>query len=351
MAGEWIEIDGSQGEGGGQIVRTSLTLAALMRRPIQLANMRASREPLGLRAQHLAAVEAIRRITGGKLAGAKLDSQTLQFIPGPAKAGTYLFDVGTAGSTSLVLQTVALPLAMATGDSVVEVVGGTHNPRAPSFEYLQHVWAVWLGRIGIAVELQMHKAGFAPKGGGHIVARIKGGCQPADLKPLVLAQRGPLQSVTGLSSIANLPFSIAHRQREAALRELRKTGLDKQANIAIGVLDSPQNGTTCFVRLQYEQGLAGYYSLGARGKPSEVVGGEAGEQAARFHTHDLAPAVDGYAADQLLLPLALAPGVSELTTWPLSSHVLTNARVIQQVTGRMVEVAGQIDGPGTIRVT
>jgi RNA 3'-terminal phosphate cyclase (ATP) len=350
MADTWIEIDGSQGEGGGQIVRTSLTLAALMRRPIRLVNMRANREPPGLRAQHLAAVEAIRRITGGKLVGDKLGSQALQFVPGPVQAGSYLFDVGTAGSTSLVLQTVALPLAMAPGDSVVEVIGGTHNPRAPSFEYLQQVWAAWLERIGISIELQMHKAGFAPKGEGHIVARIKGGCRPADLKPLSLTQRGPLQSVTGLSAVANLPFSIAHRQREAALRELRKVGLDKQAAIAIGVLDSPQNGTTCFVRLQYEHGMAGYYSFGARGKPSETVGGEAGEQAARFHVNDVAPAVDRHAADQLLLPLVLASGVSDLTTWPLSSHVLTNAQVIRQITGRPIEVSGQLDASATIRV-
>lgn len=334
MTAEWIDIDGSQGEGGGQTVRTSLTLAALLCRPARLVNMRANREPPGLRPQHLAAVQAIRRITGGKVAGADLGSQILQFVPGPVQAGKYLFDVGTAGSTALVLQTIALPLAMAAGDSVVEVVGGTHNPRAPSFEYLQHIWAAWLGRMGISVELQMLQAGFAPKGGGHIIARIKGGCRPESLKPLALARRGELQSVSGISAVANLPFGIAHRQREAAQRELRKVGLDKQANIAIGVLESVQNGTTCFVRLAYEHGMAGHYSLGARGKPSEVVGGEAGEQAARFHANELAPSVDSHAADQLLLPLALAPGISDLTTWPLTSHVLTSAQVVQQITGR-----------------
>lgn len=350
MADAWIEIDGSWGEGGGQIVRTSLTLAALVRRPLRLVNMRANREPPGLRAQHLAAVEAIRRITGGKLAGDKIGSQALQFVPGPVRPGSYLFDVGTAGSTSLVLQTVALPLAMAPGDSVVEIIGGTHNPRAPSFEYLQQVWAVWMERIGVFIELQMQRSGFSPKGDGHIVARIKGGCRPADLKPLSLAQRGELQSVTGHSAVANLPFSIAQRQREAVLRELRKVGLDKQAAISIGVLDSPQNGSVCFVRLQYEHGMAGYYSLGARGKPSETVGNEAGEAAARFHASDLMPAVDGYAADQLLLPLALASGVSELTTWPLSSHVQTNAHVIGQIIGRPIEIVGELGGLGTVRV-
>ncbi len=350
MAADWIEIDGSHGEGGGQIVRTSLTLAALTRQPIRLINMRANREPAGLRAQHLAAVEAIRRVTNGKVQGAQLGSQVLHFVPGPVQAGTYLFDVGTAGSTSLVLQTVALPLAFASAESIVEVVGGTHNPLAPSFEYLRYVWAAWLARIGIQIDLQMVAAGFAPKGGGHLVARIKGGCRTTDLKPLLLNPRGQLRSVTGVSAVANLPLNIAQRQREAALRDLRKAGLDKQANITIGVLESVQNGTTCFVCLEYEQGMAGFYALGARGKPSEAVGGEAGEKAAKFHANERLPAVDHHAADQLLLPLALVPASSEWTTWPLGNHVLTNAQVIQKLTNRHVEVVGQIDGLGTIRI-
>jgi RNA 3'-terminal phosphate cyclase (ATP) len=196
----------------------------------------------------------------------------------------------------------------------------------------------------------MHKAGFAPKGGGHIVANIKGGCRAQDLKPLLLSRRGDIRSVSGLSAVANLPFNIAHRQREAALREFRKVGLDTPANIAIGVLESDQPGTTCFVRLEYESGLAGFYSLGARGKPSEVVGGEVGQEAVRFHGSQPAPAVDRYAGDQLLLPLALAPGGSELATWPLSSHVLANAQVIRQIAGRALEVTGHVDGPGVIRI-
>ena len=154
----------------------------------------------------------------------------------------------------------------------------------------------------------------------------------------------------GVSAIANLPFNVAHRQREAALRDLRKAGLDKQAIITIGVLESVQNGTTCFLRLEYEHGMAGFYSLGSRGKPSEVVGSEVGEEAVKFHASELAPAVDRYAADQLLLPLSLAAGRSELTTWPLSSHVLTNAQVIQRLTGRTIEVTGQIDGHGIVRI-
>jgi len=237
---------------------------------------------------------------------------------------------------------------MAAGESLVEVVGGTHNPRAPCYEYLERVWAEFMARIGIVCRTQLHRAGFYPKGGGRLSVQIAGGLAPADLKPLRLVQRGRLQGGTGISAVANLPIKIAERQRQAAVRELRKAQLDRVVSIALTGLEGSDRGSVCFVRLEYEHSVAGFFSLGARGKPADLVGAEAGEAARRFHTARSEPAVDPYAADQLLLPLALSSGSSELATEPLTSHVVTNAQIVQRLTGREIRVVGEVGSPGRI---
>jgi len=350
MSADFIEIDGAQGEGGGQIVRTALSLSAATGRPVRLVNMRANRQPPGLRAQHLAAVQAAASICRAKVAGGEMGSQTLQFVPGPVRAGRYRFDVGTAGSACLVLQTVAMPLALADGDSQVEITGGTHNPRSPCFEYLEAVWLHFMRLIGFKIEVSLLRAGFYPKGGGRIAATISGRVSVESLKPLNLTERGDLQAVDGLSAVANLPINVAQRQRQAALRELEKVSLASRASIAIKGLEALDRGTVCFIRLRYERTVTGFFSLGARGKPSEVVGMEAGEAARKFHASEFLPAADRHIADQMLVPLALVPASSEIRVECITNHTLTNAEVIRQMTGRSIRVEGQVDEPGTVRV-
>lgn len=351
MAKDWVEVDGSQGEAGGQIVRTALSLSAVIGKPLRLFNMRANRQPSGLRPQHLAAVEAVKQVTGGSVSGAEVGSHDLEFIPAKLRPGRYRFEVGTAGSASLVLQTVALPLALAGGKSLVEIIGGTHNPRAPCYEYLAGIWAPFMARIGIVCRLRLLRVGFYPKGGGRLLGEILGGCSQADLKPLRLLKRGRLQSVSGLSAVSNLPIKVAERQRQAASRELNKARTDQVPQIILRGVESFDRGSVCFVRLQYEHSAAGFFSLGARGKPAELVGTEAAKAARQFHTEQTAPTVDPYAADQLLLPLALADGSSEFTTAPLTDHIVTNAIIVQQMTGRDVQVVGEVGSPGRVIIS
>ncbi|HUW82741.1 MAG TPA: RNA 3'-terminal phosphate cyclase [Phycisphaerae bacterium] len=341
-----IEIDGSYGEGGGQIVRTSLTLSAATGVAVRLVKMRANRHPPGLRPQHVAAVRAAADICGASIARLEPGIDELVFEPGPVQPGEYSWQIGTAGSASLVLQTVAVPLAMADGASRVEIVGGTHNPKAPCFEYLDQVWRVWLERIGVGVELAMDSAGFYPKGGGRIVAHIAGGVRPDRIRALHLQQRGELVGMTGVSAVANLPDHIAQRQRARAVADLKRLGIE--ARIDTAELASIGKGTVCFLRAEFEHSIAGFFALGALGKKAELVGHEAAEAARKFCTERSGAAVDPHAADQLIVALVLAARASRYRTTALTEHTSTNAAVASQITGREVRIEGKRGDAGEV---
>ncbi len=360
-----IEIDGSQGEGGGQIVRTALTLAATTGQAVHLTNIRRGRKVPGLRAQHLTAVRALAQICDAKIGGLgnarsasslgqvgarpnEVIGTELVFEPGPAQPGEYVFDVGTAGSTALVLQTVALPLCLAHGASLVTITGGTHNPGSPCFEYLDFIWAEMLSRMGISLKIEMARAGFYPKGGGELACRIEGGSSPRAICPIELVERGTLLNLHCCSKAARLPISVAQRQRAAAERELAAAGLKPASKT--GPLPGNAPGTVCFVGLEFEKTRAAFFSLGALGKRAETVGHEAAQDARQFYEHESGGALDPHAADQLMLPLAIAPGTSRYTTTQITEHTLTNARVIQQVTNRTVKVVGGRGQSGTVVV-
>jgi RNA 3'-terminal phosphate cyclase (ATP) len=272
----------------------------------------------------------------------------LTFQPGRLRPGHYVWEVGTAGSACLVLQTVALPLALAGGPSQVEIVGGTHNPRAPCFEYLSMVWVPWLRHMGAAMELQLISAGFYPKGGGKIVARIPGGLRPEDLKPVRIESRGRLIELTGVSAVANLPFSIAHRQRAVAERRLGQVGVTPQIRIA--TFESLGPGTVCFLLARFEHSWAAFFSLGARGKSAETVGYEAAEALRKFCSDPNEPAVDPHAADQLIVPLALAREASSFTTSELTEHTRTNAAVVSRLLERTLELRGEPGRAGCVAI-
>src|SRR3954468_5229650 len=219
-----IEIDGSFGEGGGQILRSSLALSLLTGKPFHLRKVRANRKPKpGLRPQHLASVRAAARIGNAKVTGDSVGSSDLTFKPGPVAAGKYHFPIGTAGATALVLHTVYLPLALQDGPSEVVLEGGTHNEKAPCFHFLQTTWRAYLARLGLTVSLEMKRPGFYPRGGGLITAHI----QPwATRKPLALIAGATNDQAQVMSATAGLPDHVNNRQARRAAVRLRDAGIE-----------------------------------------------------------------------------------------------------------------------------
>ena len=338
-----IEIDGTTGEGGGQVLRSALTLALVTGQPVRLHRIRAGRARPGLRFQHLMAAQAAARVSGGRVAGDRVGSQELQFEPGAVTPGDYHFDIGTAGAAALVLQTVLLPLALADGPSRVAVTGGTHVPFSPCFHYLDWHWRVLMARLGLDFALEMPRAGFFPPGGGVLRATIPGTAKVADLH---LPERGRLLGVRGLSAVANLPTEIADRQRGRAAKML--ADLDCPVEIGIEVLPAASAGTMLCLLAMFEHSQACFFALGARGKRAEQVAEEAAAELLGFLATD--GAVDRWLADQLLLPLACAAEPSVLRTAEVTLHLLTQAEVIGRFLPARITIDGAPGGPGTVRV-
>ena len=209
-----IDIDGSFGEGGGQLLRSSLTLSMMTGQKLRIDKIRANRKNPGLRPQHLKAVQAATKISGGEVDGASINSQKIVFSPGKIQAGNYNFDIGTAGSAILVLQTILLPLSSVSKPSTVMISGGTHVPWSPCYHYLDLNYLPFMWKIGFDIDIRMEKAGFYPSGGGRIRARIKPTKQHTALS---LIERGRLQEIRGISAVANLPRNIATRQRRQVI--------------------------------------------------------------------------------------------------------------------------------------
>ncbi len=338
-----IDIDGSGGEGGGQMLRSALALAAISGTPVRITNIRARRPQPGLMAQHLRAVEAAAAICGARVEGDRLRSQTLVFEPRALRAGSFHFDIGTAGSTSLVLQTILVPLSMATAASSVIVTGGTHVPWSPCFDYLHIQWLPSVRGIGFDLDLTLDLAGFYPRGGGRVRAAVR----PASrLTALRVVERGALRRIRGLSAVANLDDSVAERQRRRALR--RRTGRCGAIEIELVRMPARFRGTLLLLVAEFERSQCCYYGLGARGKPAEDVADEAVDALEEFLATD--GAVDQYLADQLIVPLAYARGASELRTAKVTQHLLTNVDVVRLFIDRPIAVDGALGQSGLVRI-
>jgi RNA 3'-terminal phosphate cyclase (ATP) len=348
-----IHIDGSLGEGGGQVLRSALALALLTRQPVHITAIRARRPKPGLQPQHLAAVRAATEISAAQVEGAAIGSSDLIFAPGPVRPGEYRFDIGTAGSTSLVLQAIYLPLAFASGPSEIMLIGGTHVPWSPCFHYLDLQWRPYIERMGLELGLEMELAGFYPQGNGQVRARIEPVTRPRPVRmcqgrlvPLHLTERGALKGIRGISAVANLDISIAERQRNQALRRLR----GRHSRIEIELLDLPSRvkGTFLLLLAEFKHTTACYFSLGALGKRAEQVADEACLWLEKFLATN--GAIDEYLADQLLLPLAFADGPSEYRTAKVTQHLVTNAEVIRACMPVRIEIHGEPGRPGLVRV-
>jgi RNA 3'-terminal phosphate cyclase (ATP) len=338
-----LELDGAQGEGGGQILRTSLALSLLTGRAFHLRNVRAGRPRPGLQPQHLQSVRAAAAVGRAGLRGASLRSTDLVFEPGPVAAATYRFDIGTAGATGLVLQTVYLPLALrGEAPSELTLAGGTHVTTSPCFHFLDATWRRYLETIGFRIRLRLVRPGFYPRGGGVVEAFIQPCPRPRGIR---LGERGPVKA-TGFSAVAGLPESIAKRQARRAAFRLEQRGLE--VDLREETWDGGP-GTVLAVQLDTKPAPTLFFGLGARGKPAERVADEAVDQVLAYL--DAGPAlVDPHSADQIVLPLALAEGPSEYGVAEVTRHLTTNIAVIRRFVERDIVCEGEEGGPGVVRI-
>jgi RNA 3'-terminal phosphate cyclase (ATP) len=335
-----LTIDGSQGEGGGQILRTSLTLSLVTGAPFRIDRIRAGRPRPGLLRQHLTAVEAATAVGGAEVDGAALGSAALVFRPRGVRPGRHHFAVGTAGSATLVLQTVLLPLALAGAPSTVRVEGGTHNPGAPPFDFLDRAFLPLLARMGVKAAATLDRAGFHPAGGGQLTVEIA----PAErLAPLVLLERGAIARRRARALVARLPRRIAERELAVV-----RTGLGwDPGELAVEVLGEGDairvrgQGNVLLLEIESEHVTEVVAAFGAIGVSAERVG-ERAVQEARAYLEAGVP-VGTHLADQLLIPLALAGG-GEFLTLPLSRHASSNVEVVREFLDVALAVAPRPDG-------
>ena len=306
--------------------------------------MRAGRRRPGLRPQHVLSAEAAAKVTGGRLEGCKEGSQTLVYLPGRIKAGRYFFDTGTAGSVTLIFQTILAPLSFAAAKSSVIIKGGTHVPWSPPADYIEEIFLPALSIMGVNAHFSTISSGYYPRGGGEVEASINPISAP--LAPLRIRERGKLLKVRLVSTVSNLPVSIAERQLKSATSLLSACPAPVEAKVREAA--SPGRGTSVFIVGEFENARAGFSALGERGKRAEAVGIEAA-QAFLKHLERKA-ALDPHLADQALIYMAIAKGKSFFTTSEITSHLLTNIHVIEKFLPVKFTVSGPTGSEGSVAV-
>ncbi len=344
-----IEIDGSYGEGGGQILRTSIALSAVTREPVRIINIRANRPKPGLKRQHIAGIELVGRIANARVKGLKVGSTEITFVPEKQHGGSYKYDVGTAGSISLVLQAV-LPTAVTASEPIqLELRGGTDVAWSPPIDYLKNVFVPILSMMGPKIEIIQKRRGHYPKGGGTVICKI----EPADgLKPLNRVAFGDLVDIRGVSHCVRLPRHVAERQAESAKRALA----DLTSNVEIEIESYPREGDThlspgsgIVLWARSEAGaIIGADALGKRGKRAENVGTEAATKL--LNELSSQKAIDMHSGDMLVPYLTMASGTSHIGITQITTHLETNIWITKKFFDTEISLTGKTGQPGEMVV-
>jgi RNA 3'-terminal phosphate cyclase (ATP) len=343
-----IEMDGSFGEGGGQILRSSLALAAVLGKEVRIFNIRAGRSEPGLRAQHLTGAKAVADLCNASYRGLEIGSTEFAFRPGSIEGGDFRFNVGTAGSITLVLQALMPLLPFASGEVTLEVRGGTDVKWSPPVDYLRLVTLPLLEKMGATVSLRIVTRGHYPKGGGVVkVSSVPSG----SLKSVVGLEGGRVNSIVGVSHAVKLPAHIAQRQATAAVHLIREKGLPSPV-IEIQSSENsshlgPGSGVVLAARLQ-NSSVVGGDCLGERGKPAEEVGRVAA--LALLEEIESGSFLDRHMGDMTVPYLALAEGVSDLSVSRITQHTLTNIKVAETVAGVQFDPTADLGRPSRLRV-
>ncbi len=322
---EFMKIDGSEGEGGGQILRSSLTLSLWTGHPVLIKNIRARRSRPGLLRQHLTAVQAAAAIGQARVNGDELGSQTLEFLPGTVRGGQYDFKIGTAGSAMLVLQTILPVLIFAGQKSRITLSGGTHNPLAPPFDFFQRVFVPLINKMGANVLAEIHRYGFYPAGGGELEVTVE---PTRTLEPIPLIERGNMIARRGEILLSELPYDIGLREEKT----IRLFDGWSDAPVKIRKVSSPGPGNIIQIFLEYEKITESFNAFGTKGKRAEDLVRTIFSDLDAYLRTDVP--VGTYLADQIMLPLAIAvksgSGPAVFRTLPLSSHSRTHLDLIRR---------------------
>ncbi|RLF12432.1 MAG: RNA 3'-phosphate cyclase [Thermoprotei archaeon] len=336
-----IDIDGSMLEGGGQILRLSIALSAVSGVPLRIYNIRAKRSNPGLRPQHLTAIKAVAELVGAKVEGLRVGSRELIFTPGRPRGGRFYFDVGTAGATTLVLQSLLPASAFSPKRVMVEVKGGTNNPMAPPIDYVQRLLLPILAKMNYHCQVSLLRRGFYPRGGGVVRAVM----EPVDkLRTISMLKPGKVVKITGIAYSCKLPGHIVERMAKSAEKALTEAGYgDVEIEHEVLQPEHPKcsldPGCGILLRAETNEGaLLGADSLGERGKPAEKVGLEAAQSLIKQLSSGAS--IDRYMGDQLIVYMALADGKSEVRVSELTLHALTCMEVVKILLGVTVEVEG-----------
>ena len=338
------EIDGSQGEGGGQILRTSVALSAVTGVPVRVFDIRSNRPQPGLKAQHLEAVKALQKLCNAEVTGLEVGSREVIFRPGKVAGGRFTINIGTAGSIPLVIQTLVLPALWAPKETFVRINGGTDVKWSPSIDYTHYIFLSILRVMGAHTNLGLINRGYYPEGGGEVELRICS-LEPTGLRPLSLPGQNGEPKVFGSVHTGNLPEDIGARMKKTVLKEL--VGI-KDVKVMSNQWAGRSTGCGLTLVAEFGNTLLGACALGEKGKRAETVAHECVEEV--MVQGKAGATVDRHMADQILPFVALASGPSEFLVVDVTEHAMTNMRVIERLVGARFEVKAAEDGLTRIKV-